>query len=329
METQSRSPRTAGMSARDYAILKPVTNVVAIHVVAYYERTPENIGEIVTKCIASLRGLVGDRRVGVAALFDSNCPIRWREFDKELEHARLVTSDVANGLLHDVPAGHVRSIYVDHYSGKHAPGRTTHARPRWELCYKVLDATSTVSESSLPNQYVLDISVDVSYFVKQTRVDTMACIRALWSILDSCGGVVQGLTDILPADEACGGQYFRACGTPEGAGWHRTLEHGRWLWAGAERLTRVRGVYWGLYLGKPLVARMGSLDEFEASFSKAGTSSHVIHPQSVARHASGAVFVALSDDPLELRTTSFYDPSNVYNAATWLESFLRSRTLIW
>lgn len=288
---------------------------------------------MITESVKRLRPWVGESvvSVGVFPLEGlSQFPLltaRSAQWNKRM----VPIEDIADGLLDGLEDAELHSAVVGKSRYLELDDKGKVYRPKWHIDYCRLGTSSTVgADASVAHQHVIDILLDVAYIRRFGRTATMNLILDLFRILDAESEVVQGLIDVNHADEVCGSWYYHAEFLHERAEWHRTVEHGIWALAGSERLLRLRGPYWGLYLGRHIAQRVDPDGSFEAEFKGLAVAGAAKHEQRHMRMSNGAVLLTMSDNPVELVSSdAFYVPSTVFNTSAWLATRLRARGLMW
>ncbi|HXD86542.1 MAG TPA: hypothetical protein VN641_08615 [Urbifossiella sp.] len=107
-----------------------------------------------------------------------------------------------------------------------------------------------------------------------------------------------GLIDVSPAHDCYAGMVYGPTFFGN-APLHRHVEDINWVFSGAKKRDRVRGIYWGNYFGPAILGRLGGRDHFLTGFRQQAT----LHGDMSARiwEFTNGVFVSLSLDPLDLK----------------------------
>lgn len=153
-------------------------------------------------------------------------------------------------------------------------------------------------------------------------------IEAFFQIADAAGECWYGVADIASAADSMGGGYFIS-GRPGGPmSWHRGLEVYDWHPEGVIH-RRPRGVYWGNYFGREILAkvdRQGDLVErfLAHRFSKFGKDR-----QRAFRWSNGA-FLCMTHWPRDMYKFYTFPPNadNELEKAVWLKGELRKASLL-
>lgn len=170
-------------------------------------------------------------------------------------------------------------------------------------------------------QHYLYSTIGFDLVAERPVSDIVAYVEDIMRLLDSSGLCVQALCEAAWANESSGGRFFtKDSGEP--VGWHRVLEHAEWITGQERRLERLRGVYWGAYLGRDLASRAGIDEAFIDAFLKQGT--FAVGTQAAMLLPNGAFF-RMSDDPLTMVPILFFDDSETVCNAVWLRKELRER----
>jgi hypothetical protein len=76
------------------------------------------------------------------------------------------------------------------------------------------------------------------------------------------------------------------------------VEQINWVYSGAKKGDRLRGIYWGNYLGSKILSRIGGRDEFYGVFSKQACN-HDGKPNAHVWEFANGILVSLCLDPLD------------------------------
>ena len=157
---------------------------------------------------------------------------------------------------------------------------------------------------SLSGQVVESIGVDV----------TLGIVRSLFEISDAYSPLC-GLVDLAKPNDAGAGLVY---GTtfPGNASVGRWLEQLNWLYSAWQIKDRLRGVYWGNYIGANVLKRLGGKEAFASRFVE-GSRNFDGSPSALCWRFENGVFLTLCADPLDCRPDM---PSGIHFAA---ESNLR------
>jgi hypothetical protein len=155
--------------------------------------------------------------------------------------------------------------------------------------------------------------------VQSVRWMALAC--QLVSELDRTGICYSGLVDVAPDDEVACGRYFEALQSVPHS-WHRTIERAEWDASGLARRQRIRGPYWGTYIGPALSERVNAGGELMRGFLDFHPSG-IRKPQVAREFPGGGLFLALSDDPVEVAKYRVGPVDWQVETAVWLRLQLR------
>jgi hypothetical protein len=123
-------------------------------------------------------------------------------------------------------------------------------------------------------------------------------LRRVHEVVDGYSPIC-GLVDLArPADAYAGMVYGTAW--PQNAPLARWVEQTRWLYSAAKKQDRLRGLYWGNYLGPKILKRLGGPDAFSSAFRQHARS-HDGSGNAHQWHFPNGMFVSLCLDPLDCR----------------------------
>ncbi len=159
---------------------------------------------------------------------------------------------------------------------------------------------SLVREGTFYGQDTLGyLSLDLSNkVIEETGVETVLDILKQFLEVADRHSAPYGLVDLAMPDDAWAGMVYQTA-WPGAAPLHRWLEQQRWVESGSKG-DRVRGIYWGNYLGAKILARLGGRESFLQRFREKARNYDGTANALVWDFANGA-FVSLCLDPLGCR----------------------------
>jgi hypothetical protein len=126
-------------------------------------------------------------------------------------------------------------------------------------------------------------------------------LRCLFEIADKYSPI-SGLVDLARPDDAFAGMVYDAA-WPRTAPLNRWIEQIAWVFSGAKKGDRLRGLYWGNYLGPKVLKCLGGRERFfELCVEKAR--SYDGSPDAICWRFPHGLFVSLCLNPLDCRPGS-------------------------
>jgi hypothetical protein len=173
---------------------------------------------------------------------------------------------------------------------------------------------------------MLALSVSGQVIERIGRTDVIHILRRFCDVADAFSPIC-GLVDVARPKDACAGMVYGA-EFMANAPLARWIEHLSWLHSGARKRDRLRGLYWGNYLGPSVLERLGGREQFVETFEK-NARDYDGTPNAHCWQLPKGLFVSLSLDPLDCRPTA---PSGIQPAAEanlrWLLRELGTRGVL-
>jgi len=123
-------------------------------------------------------------------------------------------------------------------------------------------------------------------------------LRQFFNVADSYSPIY-GLVDLARPDDAFAGMIYGAA-WPRTASLARWVEQMNWVYSGAVKEDRLRGLYWGNYLSRKHLNRLGGRDKFLATCAK-NARNYDGSPNAHIWDLPNGCFVSLSYDPIYCR----------------------------
>jgi hypothetical protein len=160
---------------------------------------------------------------------------------------------------------------------------------------------------------------------KDANREIIAFVRRVVGVLGESEECLQGWVDVARPIGTGGARYFQGS---DWEGWHRQVEEAEFTLNVEERRERVRGPYWGTYLGPQLARKLDMDGSFEKRFlTEAPRPEYAVRTQFVDRLPSGGMFIGLSDNPVWLAERGLTDEEAVENAV-WLRNEFRKHGML-
>jgi hypothetical protein len=202
-------------------------------------------------------------------------------------------------------------------------GLVAFAAPSLQACYpKSLLCSVLYEDSAMSESYIADSHMCVSIRCDIVDDDIMERVDAFLSACDGIETCYQGILDVSPFDEThIPGSLESTSLEPRQMA--HSVERIEFLCDVQLRRNRVRGVYWGHFLGSEMMSRLpaGVFDEFRQQ--SRGTPKPELHCKRFAR--GGAVFCMNSHPILSIGAGGLYTTDNM----VCFRSLLAEHGLLW
>jgi len=173
------------------------------------------------------------------------------------------------------------------------------------------DAINAISDSDVNFQFsrneiwngqqapaILKLSVS-SQVIEQVGIKSMLEILNSFFHVADLSAPIFGLVNVAHPDDAFAGMVYGTA-WPGNASLNHLIEQNNWVYSGAKKEDRMRGIYWGNYLGSKILNRLGGREAFIEVFSK-----HACYydstPNANLWQFTNGLFVSLCLDPLDSR----------------------------
>jgi hypothetical protein len=150
-----------------------------------------------------------------------------------------------------------------------------------------------------PAILLLSISGQVIQAVGSTAL--LGLLRGLFDVADHHSPIC-GLIDLARPNDAFAGMVY-------GTSWPRTaplarwVNHLNWVYSGSSKTDKLRGVYWGNYIGTRHLDRLGGRERFSQLCTK-NARNHDGSPNARAWQLTNGLFLTLCFDPVDCRPDS-------------------------
>ncbi|HEV3256344.1 MAG TPA: hypothetical protein VG013_05635 [Gemmataceae bacterium] len=149
---------------------------------------------------------------------------------------------------------------------------------------------------TMPPILTLSVSADV---IEQVGMETIiGVLKRVFNVADRSSPIC-GLVDMARPEDASAGMVYGSC-WPRTAPLSRWIEHMGWLYSGANKGDRLRGLYWGNYVGPSILKRLGGQKGFVDLCAKRACN-YDGTPNAHCWHLPNGVFVSLCMNPLDCR----------------------------
>ncbi len=214
--------------------------IASLSLVAYFDKPPDSLNALVHRLLEISAQLLGDQAIVL-------------EMPSGQRRARLI-NDIdfcGEGFGAHVP------VSVEEYEQY---GIIDSA---WVLNYEVWGG---VCSERIGPALFLDLNLELLDANSKKRL--LPWTVEFFGILGNYG-IESGIGDVADFYEISRGRYYSGAGLS----WvHPQRQFNRYLWAkaGPERIKKLRGIYWGSYLGPEMVAKLGSASRLKEGYLASG-----------------------------------------------------------
>jgi len=265
-----------------------------VHVVGYAPISPISTA---TATICHELASVVHRYFGDWSIGWLLCPLVHDGSYKSLGSTRLVSLE---SLLNSKALLNINmsadSAVFETYRGPFRPNLGKPARAVWMVTYS--HGGPGIPMERHPDQPTFEVRVRTSLCRTLASEKLLEFIRDCVFVLDNEAKCFQGLVDVALAHETCGGHYYSSLRQEQNP-WNRDVDHTQWIIDAAGRHERIRGAYWGLWLGKYLANKL----DFDGTFINRFNSEwhgKVVQQHLAERLPNGGIYCRMSNKPLEL-----------------------------
>ena len=287
----------------------------SVEFAAYFEHPVERIYDACFGAVGALR--LPQASTGSLSVYSRGLPHMRPEDDwHRFRHSGLVTDLHEDARTRLPPEPEIGSCHVEG------------ADDRWAVQYSRSDRID-----DMPIGPFLHCSYDAGDPLSESPpgsgsdgsplTDGLLASQGFFRAADAAGACHFGLADIN-SNRFQGGHLY-GCYPRRPLPWRLEIERVDWHTSGELARTRVRDVYWGVYLSASLLSRLPTdvLDQF-LELETEGE-----RPQTVTRYDSGAAFLTMSADPMDAPFPFPYGPEcPAVRNAVWLRQRLREAGML-
>lgn len=296
------------------------TNVFYMSLVAYFESTLDCAWPLVQEITKHASTLTGDMAGNAHIVADSDLSLGC-ESSTRSSHPQL---NSPHRELLDTPCTDVRIAMFE--SAKGFTGKGADRRWRPDLMVTYHNRVYSHGAVDVPKLQSLTCHIHHKFLYKYRPDELSAWIHGFWNRVDVTGACVQGLAEFAWSD--AGGataEYDVGGGGP--AIWEKRLALWRFMFA-QERLSKMRGVYWGTFIGKSLAQKLDLDNTFMNRFNALPYCGLISEPFGIVTKGGG-YWLQLNNDILGGEPAGCQSDHIGIQNALWLERELRAKDLLW
>lgn len=178
----------------------------------------------------------------------------------------------------------------------------------------------------LPKLQSLTCHIHHKFLDRYTPNELSAWIHGFWDRVDATGACVQGLAEFAWSD--AGGAIAEYDAGGEGpCTWEKRLALMRFLFA-QNRLSKMRGVFWGTFIGNALAQKLDADKTFIPRFNALPYHGIISEPFGIVTKGGG-YWLQLNNDILGGEPAGCHSAHIGIQNALWLERELRAKDLLW
>ncbi len=295
----------------------PRTNCFYLSLVVYPSKKVTLAWPLVREVARHATILTGNQK-GECIVFSGDKarkPTKTTSLDAQLEADRRVEFEAPRSDVHSAMFESGRSV-TDMAGEKYR-------RPKLVVVYDHL--APIYDQKRLPRLESLTCSIQDRFVYRNDANALTSWILQFWEIVEQFGSFAHGFAVFNWSDAGGSCESY----DPGGEGpcsWETRLTRWRFLFS-ENRLSKLSGVYWGNYIGKPLISQLDPEGTLIERFNKLPEYSP-ISPPIGKKTKGGGYWLQLNNDVLAGEPANSHSDVNGIQAAFWLERELRAKDLL-